>query len=271
MRKMIRGIAVAAAAMAIIGCSDDANSTPDAGGNVVVGSTTVALDVSKPTMRTGESLLGDVVADAFLASAKAVDSTVVAAFANGGGVRCPDETAFPECIGYNLPAGNVTDGQIDDIFPFPNYIQIKTVTGAEIKEILERSVSSLPTAKGWFMQVSHGVVYQADCSGTAQIIDNSDATAANWTITTPGTRVTSVTIGGVAIVDSQTYKIAVSDYIGAGLDGHIGFIGAPSTDLADVSLEDSVIAYFQAHSPITPTIEGRVLLTGCSTTSDAGL
>src|SRR5512143_308896 len=71
--------------------------------NQVVGQTTVALDITKKTVRSREAPVGDLVADAVLEAD--ADAHPVAALQNAGGIR-------PETCGgatrTQIPAGTIT-------------------------------------------------------------------------------------------------------------------------------------------------------------------
>ena len=101
-----------------------------------------------------ESLIGDVVTDA-MRDAYGTDFAMM----NSGGLRadltCPD----PDVVGDFCPAPDggdleITDGTVLTVLPFGNSVVTLMVTGAELKDHLERGVSAAGSGSGRFAQVS---------------------------------------------------------------------------------------------------------------------
>lgn len=221
----------------------------------VVGQTSVALDISKKTLRSREAAAGDLVADAVLAAN--ASASPVAALQNAGGVR-------PEvCGGGNrdtIPAGPISETDLDDLLPFENYVTTVVVSGPQLKSTLERSVSSLPDdTDGWFLQVA-GMSFAADCTKQRQIL-SADGTS----IITEGIRVdpASIVVGGVAWSTSASYTIATNDFVANGQDGFLAMKSAQQSATA-ILYTDAVRDYLGSHSPVAPTGTGRITLTGCT-------
>lgn len=156
-----------------------------------IGTSEVLLDGGNPNpIRQKESNLGDLVADGFLA---AVNRTAVAdgrpvanvAFSNGGGIR------------NTIPAGDITEKSTFDVLPFDNVlVTVPNVTPSRLKELMEWGVGSLPGANGRFPQIS-GFKMTVDTTKTAQVQD------AQFNVTTPGQRITSLTLdNGTKIVEN---------------------------------------------------------------------
>ena len=74
---------------------------------------------------------------------------MVIRFPYGGGIRAP------------IAKGEITIGDVISVLPFGNDPVIVTLTGAELKEIFERSVSSVPNEFGGFLHVS-GMKFEFD-------------------------------------------------------------------------------------------------------------
>jgi 2',3'-cyclic-nucleotide 2'-phosphodiesterase (5'-nucleotidase family) len=108
----------------------------------VVGTTATDLVGGNPAARTGETNLGNFIADGMLAKAKTINTNTVIALQNGGGVRT------------TIKAGNVTLENVLAVLPFGNTLAIMNLTGAEIKAALEHAVKDAPVAHGGFLQVS---------------------------------------------------------------------------------------------------------------------
>ena len=77
----------------------------DADYGTVFAKTEVALDGEKANVRTGETNLGDLIADAMLWQAGLLDEGVDAAVTNGGGIRASIAAGDITCLLYTSPPG----------------------------------------------------------------------------------------------------------------------------------------------------------------------
>ncbi|GAB3796564.1 5'-nucleotidase C-terminal domain-containing protein [Virgibacillus kimchii] len=94
------------------------------------------------SVRANETELGNLVTDAMLAKAQEKEPDTVIAFQNGGGIRAPIEE------------GEITTGEVINVLPFGNNPVVVTLSGQEIKDILEHSVRQAPGENGGFLHVS---------------------------------------------------------------------------------------------------------------------
>ncbi len=104
-------------------------------------------------VRKGETNAGDLVADSHKAMANA-DIAMV----NGGGIRC------------DLPAGELTYGDIISMLPYDNSLCTVEVTGAQLVELLSACTKFVPEENGDFPQVS-GIKFTIDMSGGTGVND----------------------------------------------------------------------------------------------------
>lgn len=194
--------------------------------NIAIGETKVPLDARRKTVRTMESNIGDLIADAMRDYAHAD-----AAIANGGGIRT-DSIYGP---------GQLTRKDILSILPFGNVVISVKVSGAVLKAALENGVSQVEHVAGRFPQVS-GITFTYD--PTAQ----------------PGERVREVYVNGQPLDPNKTYVVAINDYMGRGGDGYAMFKDAPRVidERSGLLLANVVMNYIQAHSPVAPKVEGRI-------------
>lgn len=211
----------------------DAISAPLA--NRVVGS--ITADLPKPPTTTEESALGAVIADAQLDATRA--NGAVAAFMNPGGIRA-DITYAPSPAGE--AAGAVTYGEAFTTQPFGNTLMTITVTGAQIKTMLEQQWSlSNGVEKTNLLQVSSSVAY-------------------SWDATKPiGSRVVASTlmIEGVVVQDASEYRITVNAFLADGGDGFSILKSGTSRTAGGLDL-DALLAYFTAHPSLAPPTAKRV-------------
>lgn len=198
-------------------------------GSVVVGEATAdILRSSSPTTsapRDVESSLGNLVAQAQLEGVQNdVHGRPVIAFMNPGGLRT------------DLLAGPVTYSELFDIQPFSNTVNTITLTGADIRQVLEQQ-------------------FQKDqARGTQLILGTSVGFSYSYDLARAyGDRVDpcSITLNGTAIDPAATYRVAANSFLVAGGDSFAAFTKGtgPVTGPVDV---DTSVAYFTAHSPVSP-------------------
>jgi 2',3'-cyclic-nucleotide 2'-phosphodiesterase (5'-nucleotidase family) len=218
--------------------------------NEQIGTSTVAIPRADPCGnvegRTCESLEGNLTTDA-LRDAYGVDF----AFANSGGLR-----ANLTCLPGELVDGNdqpcldgadnfiIRKGAALAMLPFGNISVTLTVSGAELKTILENGVSQV--GGGRFIQVS-GLRFEYD---TAQAAGSRVLHAWYFDGVTQGAEI------DLTGADATEFMIALNDFMAVGGDGYPNFSGR--YDTRNPMLDD-VIAYIGANSPVSPAIQDRHL------------
>lgn len=200
----------------------------------IVGESAVALNGVRGDVRTKETNLGNLIADAMLEKTRSAGAQV--ALMNGGSIRA------------SIDAGQITLGELLDVQPFSNTIGLVTITGAQLKEALENGVSQLETVAGRFAQVS-AIRYSFDPARPV------------------GDRVTGVQVadgkGGYAPLNpSASYRMVSNSFVIAGGDGYTAL--TKGTDKIDTGIldVDTTADYVAAHSPVNPQVEGRILVNG---------
>jgi 5'-nucleotidase len=191
----------------------------------------ITATLSRVPNLTGESVLGDVVADAQLAATRSErDGGAVLAFTNPGGIR----TDIAKKDGGAVSYADVFAAQ-----PFRNRLVTLTLTGAEIKDMLEQQWRD--PARPRILQVSRGFSYSWDAAKPY----GEHVVAA------------SMKLHGVAIEPSTSYRVTVNDYLALGGDGFTVLKdgGAKQYGLYD---DEALFAYFRANSPITPGTPDRI-------------
>ena len=198
--------------------------------------------------RLCESLVGDTTTDAMRTKYSPIG--VEFAITNSGGLRdaltCPAAGGGTGlCPARAQPPYAITRGQVLAVLPFGNIVVTLNVNGAELKSMLENGVSLMPSAQGRFPQVS-GLCFTYDVDAPA------------------GSRVTGAvrqavdgtcTGAPIDLTAAATYEIAENDFMASGGDGYPNFTSRAATqDIMDQTLAD----YVTAHTPISPTIQGRI-------------
>ncbi|WP_316570495.1 5'-nucleotidase C-terminal domain-containing protein [Neobacillus sp. YIM B06451] len=200
----------------------------------VVGHTTVPLNGVRDDVRSKETNLGNMIADAMVAKANESLPTTIG-IQNGGGIRA------------SIDVGEITLGEILEVMPFENQLVALDLTGAEIWAALENGVSQVETKQGKFPQVS-GLRFQYDPAKPAM------------------QRVWKVEVKNgdkyEAIDLNKTYRVATNAFVADGGDGYTSFKKAKDEgrihELFVVDFE-VLASYIEKNSPLSPGVEGRIL------------
>ncbi|MCL6560868.1 MAG: 5'-nucleotidase C-terminal domain-containing protein, partial [Firmicutes bacterium] len=197
--------------------------------NTVVGSTQVALDGARENVRTKETNLGNLIADAMLEKAAPAGATM--AITNGGGIRA------------SIDAGEITLGEVLTVMPYGNTLSVLELTGAQIVSALENGVSQVESQAGRFPQVAGmRYVWDPEQEANSRIV-----------------KVEIETENGFQPIDLQAnYIVATNNYMAGGGDGYDVFTQAAGCeDLGFVDYE-VFVDYLEEHSPVNPQVEGRI-------------
>lgn len=183
--------------------------------------------ITRVPARSGESAMGNLVADAQRAAAGAD-----IAFMNAGGLRS------------DLDAGPVTWEDLFSIQPFGNNIMRVRMTGDQIRRVLEQQWDTDdPPGRidiGRVLKVS-GLRYRWD--GRLP-----------W-----GARILDLQLPDGRLLDpTATYTVAASDFIVNGGDFFTAFAEATDKTVVGVDLEALVAWVQRTPAPVSATIEGRI-------------
>jgi 5'-nucleotidase len=187
----------------------------------VMGEASVDLDGESNHVRTRETTLGNLLADL----ARRHAGTDIALL-NAGVVRS------------SIPAGPVTLKRVMEVLPFDSPLTSLKVTGAQLREVMENSVSRLPQASGRFLQVS-GLSYAFD--PTAPI----------------GSRVKEIRISGEPLDRARPYSVVVDQFLAEGGDGYTVFLQAAAKRDLQIPLRDVLSAALRA-GPLAAYEEARI-------------
>ena len=191
----------------------------------------------------GESSLGDVIADAQLAATTPANlGGAVIAFMNPGGIRGDLLRAAISSGGE--PVGKVTYGEAFTVQPFGNSLVTKTMTGAQIRQLLEQQFQGCQgQGTTRILQISNGFSYQRQAgvppvTGTPPTANPADCTA--W--------IGQITLNGAPISDTTSYRVTMNNFLASGGDGFTVF-NTGTDALGGAQDIDAFIAYFQANEP----------------------
>ncbi|RJQ77429.1 bifunctional metallophosphatase/5'-nucleotidase [Pseudonocardiaceae bacterium YIM PH 21723] len=199
--------------------------------NKPIGSITAGL--TRQQSAAGESTLGDVIADGQLASTPGAQLALM----NPGGIRA--DIDFP-----TSPAGEgdgvVTYGEAFTVQPFGNILQTVTLTGAQLKAVLEQQ---------WQVRNGITVYLPMQVSSTLHF---------SWTDAQPvGSRITAISINGVPVAPDAKFRVTASNFLISGGDGFTAL--SQGTDLSGAGSDiDAFAAYLAAHPNLVPPALDRV-------------
>lgn len=176
----------------------------------VIGTTPYLLTVNEPDtdkrrVRSGETNLGDLTADAYRVMLGADIG-----LSNGGGIRS------------GIKPGNITYNDTLAVFPFGNMGCVLEVPGQKIKDALEMTSRDYPEENGGFLQVS-GLTYTIDTSIRPSVkLDDKG----NFLSVDGPYRVKDIMVKGEALDLNKNYTVASHNYmLKAGGDGMTMFKG----------------------------------------------
>lgn len=202
--------------------------------NRIVG--TITADIKRGA-NMDESALGDVIADAQLAATIAPDDgAAVIAMTNPGGIRT--DLLYAQISGGELP-GEVTYAEAFAVQPFSNSLVTLTLTGDQLKAVLEQQATAGSDGSGRMLQISYSLTY-------------------TWSLSAPvGSKVSDMKINGVPVDPSVSYRVTINNFLAGGGDGFTAFLAGtdPLTGMIDL---DAFVAYLTANSPVAPGPQNRI-------------
>jgi 5'-nucleotidase/UDP-sugar diphosphatase len=183
---------------------------------------------SRSLVRTMEMPFGNLIADALKHYAK-TDIGLI----NGGAIR-----------GDKMYAGGslITRRDIATELPFRSHVAILSLTGQQLRQALENSVSAVKTAEGRFLQVS-GIAF-------------------TYSVEKPiGKRIIKVKVNGLTLDPKQSYSVSTSDYLANGGDGYDIFLNSlhqVQINQQSPLITDVVIRRIQQQKTILSKVEFRI-------------
>ncbi|HYD14382.1 MAG TPA: bifunctional metallophosphatase/5'-nucleotidase [Allosphingosinicella sp.] len=188
---------------------------------------------SRERVESGESVLGDLIADAHLAATSAPE-------AGGAQIAFTNQTSVRADV-IPAPDGSVTFGQLFTAQPFGNNLVVKSFTGRELRAILEQQwASGTNTLTSPIMLTpSRGLTYSYDLRRPE------------------GQRILDLRLNGQPVGDDTSYRIAFNSFLASGGDNFTLFRGG--RDMVGGPLDiDAIERYIAAGSPLTPPAADRI-------------
>lgn len=206
----------------------------------VFGISEVFLDGRRSEVRTEETNLGNLSADANLFVARQIDPSVSVSLKNGGGIRAeigallgqPVPSELPPLAnpGVGKPNGGISQLDIENSLRFNNALTKLAVTAENLERLFEHAVAAVAPSvtPGQFAQVG-GVSFSFDATKTAQVVNGTTGI-----VSTVGQRVQNLVIlnddgsiadtivsGGVLQGDpARQIKLVTLSFLADGGDGY---------------------------------------------------
>jgi 5'-nucleotidase len=206
--------------------------------NKIVGK--ITADIFRDVQPNQESPLGDVIADAQLAWTKANGAQL--ALMNPGGIRA--SLPYDSSAGGEAP-GEITYGEAFTVQPFNNLVVTQTLTGAQLKDVLEQQfVGFSGQTSQKVLQISAGFSYTYDTRLAA------------------GQRVSNLALNGAPIDPAASYRVTTNDFLANGGDGFTLLKGGTNRATAPGFDVDALIGYLGAGAPVAPGPADRLTRLG---------
>ena len=156
----------------------------------------------------------------------------------------------------DLKKGDLSYGNMFDIYKYPNVLYTVKVTGAEMKAYMEWAaecwnqwkpgdinISFNPDKAGYLHDHFIGLNYEVNLSKPA------------------GQRIENVTFQGQPLTDDQVLTLCVNDYRYTGLKNE-GIISGEKEWESSASVRDMLVAYLAEHDPLEPVVDNNWKITG---------
>ena len=202
--------------------------------NRVVGKITATI--SRTASPNGELPMGDVIADAQLAYTQSAGAQL--ALMNTGGIRA--DLVFANSPGGE-PPGDVTFGEVFNVQPFNNLVATQTLTGAQLKLVLEQQFPGfMGQIATRILQPSAGFTYSYDTTRAL------------------GDRISDMRLGGTPIDPAANYRVTMNNFLADGGDGFTVFTQGTNRVTQTGFDVDALANYLGAGAPVAPGPANRI-------------
>ena len=173
------------------------------------------------------------------------------ALVNGGSFRAP------------ITEGTVTYKSLATTFPFSNTMVVRSISGAQLLDVLELGAMNYPEENGGFMQVS-GLTYTIDARIPSSVKLNEQG---GFVEVTGARRVKDVMVDGEPLDLTEDYTVSGTAYIMRnGGNGITMFDGTPILRDTNISDLDAIAEFIKEQGGVVgegyenPTGEGRITI-----------
>lgn len=234
----------------------------------IFGLTDVFLEGRRSQIRTEETNLGNLTADANLAAAQEIDPTVTVSLKNGGGIRAAIGEIDQE--GNLLPPqanpaagkleGEISQLDIENTLRFNNSLTLLTLTAEELLEVIEHSVSATEEGEtpGQFPQVS-GIKFSFDSTDEQNnpiVGDRVESLA----IVDENNNIIDIIVENGEIVGNPDREIRVVtlNFLAGGGDGYPFDVLGDNVVETGIGEQEALADYLSDNFSTTPFMEAEV-------------
>lgn len=165
----------------------------------------------------------------------------------------------------DVPAGDVAIKNVADLYLYPNTVRAVKVTGAELRDWLERSAGMFnqiapggedqvllnPDFPSYNFDVIDGVSYEIDLSEPSKFAPKGALADAN------ANRIKNLTFEGAPVTDDMEFVIATNNYRASGGGDFPGAKGDSIILEAPDTNRDVIVRYIVEQGTISPTADGN--------------
>ena len=138
----------------------------------------------------------------------------------------------------SIPSGPITLKRVMEVLPFDAPLISFKITGSQLWDAMENSVSHLPKASGRFLQVS-GMSYVFDPAAPV------------------GSRIKEIQVNGITLDLTRRYSVVVDQFLAEGGDGYAMFLQVQEKVDHQIPLRDVLFSAVKT-VPLTATEEARI-------------
>jgi 5'-nucleotidase len=187
---------------------------------------------------SGESAMGDIIADARVAAANVPPPAPSIGLVNGGGIR--SFLSFTSAAVPKTP-GDVTFGEAYNVEPFNDLLYTETLTGRQLIELLDEQWIGKKEVE--LLGTSQNLTYTWDASkpdGASKLVPES------------------VKFDGKPIDLAAPYRVTIDAFMADGGDGYVVLRQGNQKTTGPIDLS-ALDAYITAHSPLSPPPLNRIM------------
>jgi 2',3'-cyclic-nucleotide 2'-phosphodiesterase (5'-nucleotidase family) len=190
---------------------------------------TTATELTSANAQRAETSFGDLAADALVSAAGTTIGFVPAVSFKSG----------------TIPAGPVTEEKVADLLTKPTETwAVVSLSGSELREALERSVSRAPQPHAGFLQVS----------GISMTYDQQQPR---------NSRIVNLTISGADVQPNQDYEVAMPLSLAKGGSGYFMIFGeADIVRSGSDEMADAIVNFVEQKETVSYTGQGRINVAG---------
>jgi 5'-nucleotidase len=194
----------------------------------------LAASLSRSTVASGESPLGNLIADAQLAATQSAErGNAQIALMNPGGIRA--DLQVPD------GGGNLTYSQIFRAQPFGNNLVVKTFTGGQLRALLEQQFKA-----------------GTNTTSNPRVLFPSSGFTYSYNLKRPfGFRISNMRLHGVRMESAKVYRVTMNSYLAAGGDNFSRFNQGREISGGDLDV-DALEDYLRSQSPVRAPATNRI-------------